>query len=120
MNCLFCKIINGELEKKVIYEDDIVIAILDAYPDVDGHTLIIPKKHSEDIYNIDEQTLLHIYKVAKDLSKILMQKLNCKSITHLINYGDSKVIKHFHYHLLPNYKSSPTKTTDEILNIIKD
>ncbi len=119
MDCLFCKIIKGEVEKKQIYEDDKVIAILDAYPDVDGHTLIIPKKHYEDIYAIDEATLLHIHKVANNLSKMLMEKLDCKGITHLINYGESQVIKHFHYHLLPNYKSTPTKTTEEIFDKIK-
>ena len=51
---LFCKIIDGDIESRKIYEDDHVIAILDAYPVVDGHTLIIPKKHYTDFKDLDE------------------------------------------------------------------
>ena len=49
MDCLFCKMIKGEVPCKKIYEDDLVIGILDLYPDSDGHTLIIPKEHYEDL-----------------------------------------------------------------------
>ena len=61
---IFCKIINNEIESKKIYEDDIVISILDVNPRSNGHCLIIPKKHYKDIEDIDNNTLLHIFEVA--------------------------------------------------------
>ena len=73
-DCLFCKIKDGLVDSYKIYEDDIVIAILDAYPDVDGHTLIIPKKHYTDYQSIDDKTLVHINQVAKKLGVTLMEK----------------------------------------------
>ena len=62
-DCLFCKIVRNEVESRKIYEDDKVIAIMDAYPDVDGHTLIIPKKHYTDFKELDDDILIHIKKI---------------------------------------------------------
>ena len=98
MECLFCKMIQGEVPCKKIYEDEKVIAILDLYPDSDCHTLIIPKKHFEDLMTIDEETLLHINEVAKKLIPILMDKAKAKAISTRVNYGTSQAIKHFHMH----------------------
>jgi histidine triad (HIT) family protein len=95
--------VSGEIPVKKIYEDDQVIAILDLHPSSDGHTLIIPKKHFEDMMSIDDETLLHIYSVAKKLSPILMEKMHATACSLRINYGDSQEIKHFHLHILPNY-----------------
>ncbi len=103
-DCLFCKIKDGLVDSYKIYEDDIVIAILDAYPDVDGHTLIIPKKHYTDYQSIDDKTLVHINQVAKKLGVTLMEKFEATGLAMMVNYGDRQVIKHFHLHLLPDYK----------------
>ena len=116
--CIFCKIANGEIPSKKIYEDDVVIAFLDISPKVDGHTLIVPKKHVTDFKELDDKTLLHIYNVSKKLTDLLMQKLNVKAITLGANYGDSQVVKHFHLHLLPNFGVKPTKTVDEVYEIL--
>ncbi len=118
MDCIFCKIINKELESLILYEDDIIIILLDAYPDSDGHTLIIPKKHYTDFKELPDEIILHINKYTKIYTDILMEKLNKKSITILNNYGDSQVIKHYHLHLIPNFKTNPTKTTKEIYTLI--
>ncbi len=120
MDCLFCKIIKGEASSKVIYEDDLVIAILDAFPTVDGHTLLIPKKHYTDYKQLDDKLILHMYKVADMLCDKLMEKLNVKSFTFAINYGERQAIKHFHLHLLPNYgRNKGKKKTEEIFELLK-
>lgn len=120
MDCLFCKIVNNEVESKKIYENDKVIAILDAYPDVDGHTLIIPKKHYTDFKELDEEILNHINKVAKMLSEKLMTTLNSSGLALIANYGDRQVIKHFHLHLLPDYqKKKASKSPQEIFELLK-
>ena len=103
MDCLFCSIINGTKESKKIYEDDKVVAIMDAFPNVDGHVLLIPKNHITDFKELDNDTLIHMHKVSKDLADKLMTKLDKKAISLIVNYGDSQIIKHLHLHLLPNY-----------------
>lgn len=119
MDCIFCKILNGEIPSKKIYEDDKVIAILDVNPVVDGHTLIIPKKHVEDYTKLDKDLLIHIYDVANKLTKDIMNKLNSKGMTFTVNYGDSQLVKHFHLHLLPDYQIKDKEMEiDEVFEIL--
>ena len=119
MDCIFCKILNGEIPSKKIYEDDKVIAILDVNPVVDGHTLIIPKKHVEDYTKLDKDLLIHIYDVANKLTKDIMRKLNSKGMTFTVNYGDSQLVKHFHLHLLPDYQIKDKEMEiDEVFEIL--
>ena len=119
MDCVFCKIINGEIPGKKIYEDDKVIAILDINPVVDGHTMIIPKEHKEDYTELDKDLILHIYDVADKLCKELMSKLGSKGMTFTVNYGDSQQVKHFHFHLLPDYSlKDKEKEIDEVFEIL--
>lgn len=118
--CIFCKIINGDIPSKKLYEDDKVIVILDVNPKVDGHSLIIPKKHVTDFMEIDDELLTHIYKVAREVSKDLMNKLGATALTLGVNYGDSQLVKHFHLHLLPNYGTKEASmSVDEVYNILK-
>ena len=74
MDCIFCKIIKGEIPSYTIYEDEIVKVFLDISPVSNGHCLIIPKKHFENIIDIDLETLNHIDKVTKKLYPILKEK----------------------------------------------
>jgi len=121
MDCIFCKIINGEIFFKKIYEDDKVIAFMDIEPTVDGHTLVVPKKHYTDYTELDDEIILHMNKVKKELTNYLMEKLNVNAMTFTMNYGDSQVVKHVHLHLLPNFlvKTKPERTIDEVYEIIK-
>lgn len=120
-DCIFCKIIKGEIPSKKIYEDDVVSVIMDINPKVDGHVLVIPKTHVTDYTELSDELLKHIYKVAKELTPTLMDKLNATALTFVVNYGDSQEVKHFHLHLLPNYlvKDGCEKTVDEVYEIIK-
>ncbi len=69
MSCIFCKILNNEIPSRKVYEDSDFIAILDAFPANEGHTLVIPKKHFENIFEIDSETIAKAYKIAKYSSK---------------------------------------------------
>jgi histidine triad (HIT) family protein len=120
-DCLFCKIIKGEIDSKVIYEDELVKVVLDAFPNVSGHALIIPKKHYENYLEIPDELLLHITSLSKKIGPMLMEKMHKKSLTLLVNYGDSQAIKHYHFHLLPGYgKETDSKilSRDEAYKII--
>ena len=123
MDCIFCKIIKGEIPRKVLYEDELVKVIMDVNPTVNGHALIIPKKHYTDYLELDQNIITHIWDVAKKMGPSIMDKLKAKSLTLLVNFGDDQQVKHFHMHLLPNFgtmESKATKTSEEIFSILKD
>lgn len=119
MNCLFCKIIEGDIPSYTIYEDDIVKVFLDIHPDSNGHILLIPKKHTLDLESIDENTLHHILSLAKSFIPKLEYLLHADGVTLIQNNGDVQEVKHFHLHLKPYYKKKeeikPVETIYEIL-----
>jgi len=117
MNCIFCKIINGEIPSYKIYEDDVVLAFLDINPDSNGHTLVIPKKHYTDIMDIDNDTLTHIFDVARKIKSDIEEKLRCDGITFIQNNGDVQEVKHYHLHIKPYYNDNQAKEeVEEIYN----
>lgn len=120
MECLFCKIINGEIPCYKIYENDYVLAFLDINPDSDGHTLIIPKKHFTDIDDIDNVVLNEVFEAAKIVKKELETKLNCDGMTLLQNNGSVQEVKHFHLHLKPQYKDKNSIEITKHNEFIKD
>lgn len=119
MDCVFCKIIKGEIPSYKIYEDDVVFAFLDINPDSVGHSLIIPKKHYQDLDSIDLKTLTHILSVAKDLKLKLENVLNCDGLTLIQNNGLIQEVKHFHLHLKPYYKNKKDKSIEEVYELLK-
>ena len=104
MNCIFCKIVNGEIPSYTIYEDDIVKVFLDVKPDCNGHMLVIPKKHIMDLDTMDDETFSHMLNVSKDMKKLLESKLHIDGLTLIQNNGDIQEVKHFHIHLKPYYR----------------
>lgn len=119
-DCIFCKIINGDIPSMKIYEDDICLAYLDINPDSDGHTLVIPKKHYKDIYDIPNNTLSHIYDVSKKIMKILEEKLGCNGFSLLQNNGSVQEVKHYHLHIKPYYDSRKSNELIKHCEFIKD
>lgn len=118
-DCIFCKIIKGEIPCNKIYEDEIVFAFLDANPVNLGHTLISPKKHFENIFDIPEETAAHIIKVAKKIS-LTFKKIGIEGVNITMNNGKiaSQVILHSHTHIIPRFPSDnlplwPTKKPEE-------
>jgi len=104
MNCVFCKIANNELSSYKIYEDELIMAFLDANPVFPGHTLIIPKKHTLDINTIDEDGLCHIMKNVKSIANLIVDSLGADGFTLIQNNGFVQEVKHFHLHIIPKYK----------------
>lgn len=120
MDCIFCKIINREMEANIVYEDDLVCCFLDAFPDSNGHLLIVPKKHTLDFDTIDDKTLKRIAEIAKDMKHLLEEKMHCDGLTFIQNNGDVQEVKHFHLHLKPHYKNPAEKMDPkEVYDILK-
>lgn len=117
-DCLFCKIINGEVSSYTLYEDDIVKVMLDAFPDSPGHTLIIPKKHFLDLDDIDINVLTHIMETAKTIKILLESKLHPNSIVLMQNNGEAEKIKHFHLHLIPKYDKKLDLDKEEVNKLL--
>lgn len=103
MDCIFCKIIRGEIPSYTIYEDEYVKAFLDIHPLSNGHTLIIPKKHFENLYDMDAEILKQIELASQKVGKLLKEKLNCQGVTRLQNNEYGQEVKHYHMHLIPRY-----------------
>ena len=127
-DCIFCKIIAGEIPSNTIYEDDTFKVILDASPASKGHALILPKKHYADIYDIDEEIAGKVMKTAKKLATKMTVALNCDGFNLLQNNGETagQTMFHFHMHLIPRYKNDnagilwePGETTPEDMAEVK-
>ncbi len=119
--CLFCALQEPNQKKLLLYEDALCYVILDAYPDNNGHSLVIPKKHVEDIMTIEKDLLNHLFNVAQKISKELISKLQVDRCSFIINYGESQAIKHFHLHVVPNYhQKEEIKPINDIYNQIKN
>lgn len=126
--CIFCKIIKEEIPSKTIYEDETVKVFLDINPNTNGDLLIIPKKHTENLFTIDNNTLNYILEIIKDkIYPILIKKLNATGLTISQNNGTGQEVKHFHIHITPRYEEdhlqftsdkSILKNIDEIYNIL--
>lgn len=116
---IFCKIINNEIPSYTIYEDEIIKVFLDVNPNSTGHTLIIPKKHYENLFDIEEETLNYILKKSKDIANLLKEKLNCDGITLAQNNGLGQDVKHYHLHLIPKYHNDEKLTLEEVHNKLK-
>lgn len=119
MECIFCKIIKGEIPSYTIYEDETVKAFLDITPKSNGHTLIIPKKHFENIYDMDAETLKQIEMASQKVAKMLKEKLNCKGITRVQNNEYGQEVKHYHMHLIPRYENDNLKLNGGQTELLK-
>ena len=104
-DCIFCKIINGEITSKTIYEDDTFRAILDLGPATKGHALLIPKDHADDLFELPDETASQVLIVAKKLATQMMEKLACDGFNLVQNNGEvaGQTVRHFHLHLIPRY-----------------
>lgn len=105
-DCIFCKIVNNEIKSHTIYEDELVKVFLDANPETNGHMLIIPKKHYQNILDLDEKIIPHAVKIIKKkLYPLIKEKLHCDGMTIAQNNEYGQEIKHFHIHVVPRYEN---------------
>lgn len=103
-DCIFCKIIKGEMPSKTIYQDELIKVIMNINPTTNGHLLVIPKKHYVNIFDIDEKIINHSFKIIRDnLYPLLKDKLQCEGLTISENNLYGQEIPHFHIHVTPRY-----------------
>jgi histidine triad (HIT) family protein len=107
--CVFCKIVKGELPSFKVYEDDRVLAFADIHPISPGHTLVIPKKHAENLYEIAAEDLAAIHFASQKIAEALRKALNPSGIAalQLNGKGANQVVMHYHLHLVPRATEGP-------------
>jgi histidine triad (HIT) family protein len=107
--CIFCKIVGGELPCFKIYEDDRVLAFVDINPIAAGHTLVIPKSHAENLYEIPPEDLAAIHIASKRIARAMRRALSPSGIAalQLNGKGANQVVMHYHLHLVPRASASP-------------
>ena len=103
--CIFCKIINGKIPSKKVYEDENTLAILDISQATKGHTLVLPKKHYTNLLEMSDNDYNNVMLVAKKLAKKITNDLNAEGVNILNNCGlaAGQTVMHFHVHIIPRY-----------------
>jgi len=105
-DCIFCKIVKGEAKSWKVYENEAVYAFLDIHPVNEYHTLVIPKKHYENIFDIPEKELIEVITAVKELVDLYHRKLGIRNV-QIINSSGSEAqqsVFHMHFHIVPRRK----------------
>lgn len=110
-DCIFCKIANGEIPSKTLYEDADFRVILDLGPATRGHALILPKEHAANLYELPEETAGKVLVLAKKLGTQMVERLHADGLNLVQNNGEAagQTVQHFHLHLIPRYKDDGQK-----------
>jgi histidine triad (HIT) family protein len=131
MDCVFCKIVSGEIPADKIYEDENVLAFMDIRPVSRGHALVIPKKHSADITETDDKDLHFTIEAARKVAIAIEKAMNAEGFTISTNRGEAagQTVFHLHFHVIPRYRKdglppwphqeTAPQTRKEIANLIK-
>ena len=129
-DCIFCKIANGEIPSKTLYEDGDFRVILDLGPATRGHALILPREHADNLYELPEDTAAKVFVLAKKMATKMTEKLHCDGLNIVQNNGEAagQTVHHYHVHVVPRkngddvtmtFGSFP-KPSDEEMTAIKD
>lgn len=108
-DCIFCKIIKGDIPSYTVYEDDDFKAFLDINPITNGHVLLVPKTHYKDLFEMPEEMIMKIYKAVLKINDKLKDKLDMEGLTLIQNNGLGQDVKHYHLHLIPRYPHDDIK-----------
>ena len=107
-NCIFCAIAAGEIPSFKVYEDDLVVAYLDINPVSEGHTLVIPKVHTEGLVDTPDETLAAVIARVKKVAAHLKTALPCDGFNICQNNGEAagQTVRHVHFHIVPRRAGS--------------
>ena len=106
-DCIFCKIAAGEIPSSTVYEDENFRAILDLGPAAKGHTLVIPKDHSENLLDVSPETAKKALSVISKTANAIKDAMGCHGINVVQNNGEAagQTVMHLHFHIIPRYNN---------------
>ena len=126
-DCIFCKIVAGEIPSYKVYENDHVLAFLDIFPVSKGHTLVIPKAHAQDLAAGSVEDAVELMKTIHDLAPRLVKALGANSYNLGMNHGENagQIVLHTHIHIMPRYDGVErtfvkTKPSQEELTVVAE
>lgn len=121
-NCIFCKIIAKEIQSYTVYEDEDVLAIIPKDVEVYGHTLVIPKKHYVNLYDVDEVTLDKLISVVKKLTLQYKETIwaTWVNVLHASGEDAQQSVFHFHFHIFPRFKDDGLDTWPKLTHLQED
>ena len=107
MDCIFCKIIEGEIPAVKVLDDELVLAFMDINPSSRGHMLVVPKKHAENIFEISEGDLAAVIKAVKRCATAVKEALKAEGVTVLQLNGTAsdQIVPHLHIHIMPRWEN---------------
>jgi histidine triad (HIT) family protein len=110
-DCIFCKVLAGEIPSERVYEDDHTVAVMDINPWTRGHAVVIPRKHAENLFEIEDSELEHVAVAAKRLATKMRDTLGCDGVNLLQSNGRAawQTIFHLHMHVIPRYEDDPLR-----------
>jgi len=110
-NCTFCRIIKGLSPAAFVYQNEFAVAFMDRFPLSKGHVLVVPKKHYEQIYDMDVEEAAKLFKVVYKVAGMIQKTLEPDGMRIVQNNGGAagQVIPHVHFHLIPAYYHTPLK-----------
>jgi histidine triad (HIT) family protein len=110
-DCLFCKIVAGELPAEKVAEDERTVAFMDINPATRGHLLVVPRKHSRDLLDIEPDELCAVAQAAKRMAIRVHEALNADGVNLINSCGSAawQTVFHFHVHVIPRYADDPLR-----------
>jgi histidine triad (HIT) family protein len=110
-NCIFCKIVAGELPATIVDEDERTIAFMDINPATRGHALVIPRAHSADLLSVEQEDLTAVAVAARRLAERAKKRLQADGVNLVNSCGAVawQSVFHFHIHMIPRYQDDPLR-----------
>jgi histidine triad (HIT) family protein len=110
-DCIFCKIVAGELPATVVEEDDRTVAFMDINPATKGHALVIPRRHASDLLSVEEEDLRAAALTAQRLAARMVERLGAAGVNVINSCGPAawQTVFHFHLHVIPRYEGDPLR-----------
>ena len=110
-DCLFCKIVAGEVPATRVFEDERTVAFMDINPATRGHLLVVPREHAADVHAINPEDLKAVVVTAKGLAQRVRDKLGADGVNLLNSTGSVawQTVFHFHLHVIPRYDADPLR-----------
>lgn len=117
-DCIFCKIIAGELPKYPVYEDDRVLAFLDIHPQAKGHTLVIPKFHADTLLDLDESYFADLLSGVKKVQEKMLTVLQPDGFNIVWSHGEAagQEVHHLHLHVIPRWEGDTGTNIHALVN----
>jgi histidine triad (HIT) family protein len=121
-DCIFCKIAAGDMESEVVAEDEHTVSFMDINPWTRGHALVIPRRHSRNLYENVDEDLDRTVEGAKRLALMMRDRLGCDGV-NLLNSCEPaawQTVFHFHVHVIPRYEDDPLRLPGKPMDVDQD